>query len=59
MSSKDRFRIKIDVPAEDHKRLYSSSSPNKKTLKVIENIEKGNHLTKAKNREDLFRKLDI
>ncbi len=42
-----------------HTELYSSNSPNKKTLKAIENIEKEKNLIKAKNTEDLFRKLGI
>ena len=33
--------------------------PNKKTLKAIENIEKGKDLTKAKDIKDLFKKLEI
>lgn len=39
--------------------LYSSNSPNKKTLRAIENVEKGKNLVKAESAEDLFRKLGI
>lgn len=39
--------------------LYSTNSPNKKTLKSIENVEKRKGLVKAKNAKDLFKKLGI
>lgn len=33
--------------------------PNKETLKAIENVENGKNLTKTKDINDLFEKLDI
>ncbi len=82
MSADGMFRMTIDIPIEDHKRLkalaavlgksmreividwmhenlYSSNSPNKKTLEAIENVEKGKNLVEAKNADELFRKLGI
>ncbi len=76
------FRMTIDIPVEDHKRLkalaaiigtsmrdlvaewihgnlYSKNSPNAATLKAIDNIEKGKGLVKAKDADDLFKKLGI
>lgn len=42
-----------------HLNLYSEKTPNAETLKAIESVEKGKNLVKAKNTEDLFRKLGI
>ena len=42
-----------------HGNLYSKNTPNAKTLKAIESIEKGKDLIEAKDEEDLFRKLGI
>lgn len=39
--------------------LYSSKTPNKKTLKVIADAQRGKGLTTAKDAEDLFKKLGI
>lgn len=39
--------------------LNSTNSPNKKTLKAIEDAEKGKGLTAHKNMTDLFKKLGI
>lgn len=33
--------------------------PNKTTLKALEDIEKGNNLTKCKDAKELFKKLEI
>lgn len=83
MSTKSNlFRMTIDIPAEDHKRLkalaavlgksmrelvaywihgnlYSENIPNAQTLKVMNDIEKGNGLIESKDAQDLFRKLGI
>ncbi|HEX4839447.1 MAG TPA: hypothetical protein VFU89_03275 [Rhabdochlamydiaceae bacterium] len=76
------FRMTIDIPAEDHKRLkalaavlgksmrelvahwihgnlYSENIPNAETLKVMNDIEKGNGLIESKDAQDIFRKLGI
>ena len=42
---------------EDH--IYGVNIPNEETLKAIEETEKGKGLVKAKNLEDLFKKLGI
>ena len=42
-----------------HENLYSDNTPNAKTMKAIESIEKGEDLVEAKDAEDLFRKLGI
>lgn len=42
-----------------HGNLYSKNTPNAKTLKAIESIEKGKDLIEADSAEDLFRKLGI
>jgi len=39
--------------------LHSVKLPNKETLKAIEAVENGTDLVKAKNLEDLFKKLGI
>ncbi len=39
--------------------LYSNHSPNKKTLKTLENIENNKELIESKNVQDLFKKLGI
>jgi len=39
--------------------LHSVKLPNKETLKAIEAVENGTDLAKAKNLEDLFKKLGI
>ena len=39
--------------------LHSVKLPNKETLKAIDGAEKGTDLVKAKNLEDLFKKLGI
>ena len=39
--------------------LNSTNHPNKKTLKAIEEAEKGKGLTVHKNMTDLFKKLGI
>ena len=39
--------------------LHSIKLPNKETLKAIEAVENGTDLVKAKNLEDLFKKLGI
>ena len=58
MSAKKHFtRMKLDVSKED--RLYSANISNKKTLKAMENIEKGRNLIVAKDAQELFRKLGI
>lgn len=36
-----------------------SHEPNKKTQSAVKNIEKGKDLVKAKNAEDLFKKLGL
>lgn len=40
-------------------RLYATKSPNKKTLKAIDDVEKGKNLVTAEDAEDLFKKLGI
>ena len=42
-----------------HGNLYSKNTPNARTLKAIDSIEKGKDLIEAENAEDLFRKLGI
>ena len=42
-----------------HGNLYSKNTPNSKTLKAIESIEKNKDLIEAENADDLFRKLGI
>ncbi|MBI5346738.1 MAG: hypothetical protein HZB76_06325 [Chlamydiae bacterium] len=42
-----------------HGNLYSKNTPNVKTIKAIESVEKGKDLVEAKNAEDFFRKLGI
>ena len=42
---------------EEH--LHKVKIPNKKTLEAIANIEEGKNLVKAKDAEDLFKKLGI
>jgi predicted DNA-binding protein len=39
--------------------LHSVKLPNKETLKAIEAVENGTDIAKAKNLEDLFKKLGI
>ena len=39
--------------------LHSVKLPNKETLKAIDAVENGTDLVKAKNLEDLFKKLGI
>lgn len=39
--------------------FHKLNIPNKKTLKAIDNIEKGKNLVAAKDAEDLFKKLGI
>ena len=41
------------------KYLFSENIPNKETLKAIKNAEEGKDLFKAKNINDLFKKLGI
>lgn len=40
-------------------RLSKVNYPNKETLKAIKNIEKGKNLVRAKNAQDLFKRLKI
>lgn len=58
---KDLSRITIDIPKVDHRKLKTLNAkiPNKKTLKVIADIEAGKGLVKSKNIDDLFKKLGI
>jgi hypothetical protein len=42
---------------EEH--IYGDKSPNKKTLKAIEDAAKGKNLVKTKDATDLFKKLGI
>ena len=39
--------------------LKNAKIPNKKTLKVIEDLENGKGIVRSKNAEDLFEKLGI
>ena len=42
-----------------HEHLYSSNTPNAKTLEAIMQIENGENLIEAKDADDLFKKLGI
>jgi hypothetical protein len=42
-----------------HKHLYSSNTPNAKTLEAIEQAEDGKNLVKADDIEGLFKKMNI
>ena len=42
-----------------HENLYSSNTPNAKTLKAIKQVEDGENLIEGDNMEDLFRKMGI
>ena len=83
MSTKSNlFRMTIDIPVEDHKRLkalaavlgksmgelvadwihgnlYIENLPNEKTLKVMEDIDKGKDLVASEDMQDLSRNLGI
>jgi len=39
--------------------LYSSNTPNAKTLKAIKQVEQGENLIEGDNMEDLFKKMGI
>jgi ribosomal 50S subunit-associated protein YjgA (DUF615 family) len=47
------------VVASIEEHLHKVKIPNKKTLAAIANIEQGKNLVKAKDAEDLFKKLGI
>ncbi len=51
--------MKDIVVASIEEHLHNVKIPNKKTLKAIDNIEKGKDLVEAKDVEDLFKKLGI
>lgn len=42
-----------------HEHLYSSNTPNAKTLDAIKQIERGENLIESENIDDLFNKLGI
>jgi len=42
-----------------HDHLYSSNTPNSKTLDAIKQIEKGENLVESKDIDDLFKNLGI
>lgn len=42
-----------------HENLYSSNTPNAKTLEAIRQVENGENLVEAENIEDLFQKIGI
>lgn len=42
-----------------HEHLYSSNTPNAKTLEAIKQIENGENLVECKDVNDLFKKLGI
>ncbi len=42
-----------------HEHLYGSHIPNAKTMKAIEQVEKGKNLVHSKDINDLFKKLDM
>jgi len=56
-SIKDIVSIEECLPKMKNSR--KGKTPNKKTLKVIANVEKGKNLVEAKDAEDLFKKLGI
>ena len=39
--------------------LYSSNTPNAKTLKAIKQVEQGENLIEGDNMEDIFKKMGI
>jgi len=47
------------IESIDEECLYSNHSVNKKTLKVLEDIENNKDLIEAKDAQDLFKKLGI
>lgn len=42
-----------------HGNLYTENSPNAKTMKAIENVEKGTNLVECENEKDFFNKLGL
>jgi len=42
-----------------HENLYSSNTPNTKTLEAIKQVEDGENLIEGDNMEDLFKKMGI
>jgi hypothetical protein len=42
-----------------HDNLYGERSPNRETLQAIKDADEGRNLIRAKDAEDLFRKLGI
>ena len=42
-----------------HRHLYSSNTPNAKTLEAIKQIEQGENLVESDNADDLIKKIDI
>ena len=42
-----------------HENLYSSNTPNAKTLEAIKQVEDGDNLIEGDNMEDLFKKMGI
>ena len=60
ITEKSMREIIIDaIESIDITCLSSSHLPNKKTLKSIDNIEKGTNLTEVNDLRDLFKKLGI
>ena len=58
LTSKSMREIIIEL-IEEHLGCSKSHIPNKKTREAIGNIEKGKNLVKAKNVDDLFKKLGM
>jgi len=60
ITEKSMREIIIDaIESIDITCLSSNHLPNKKTLKSIDNIEKGTNLTEVNDLRDLFKKLGI